>query len=79
MRTILSCLLITHFLHIINNCAEQEFDIIQSFDKYLLSTCYVPSTVLGAVNISDEKKKKKGQKFFSHRAGKRSTLKKIYR
>ena len=36
MRTILSCLLITHFLHIINNCAEQEFDIIQSFDKYLL-------------------------------------------
>ena len=59
MRTILSCLLITHFLHIINNCAEQEFDIIQSFDKYLLSTCYVPSTVLGAVNISDEKKKKK--------------------
>ena len=58
MRTILSCLLITHFLHIINNCAEQEFDIIQSFDKYLLSTCYVPSTVLGAVNISDEKKKR---------------------
>ena len=62
MRTILSCLLITHFLHIINNCAEQEFDIIQSFDKYLLSTCYVPSTVLGAVNISDEKKKKKRTK-----------------
>ena len=62
MRTILSCLLITHFLHIINNCAEQEFDIIQSFDKYLLSTCYVPSTVLGAVNISDEKKKKKWTK-----------------